>query len=169
MEVLKSERIITPIKTPESLSFSNDSVYLWVIHANKIPPHLGISIGTLFYSLKANGKAQALSVDKIIPILERKHVTTVFYELKKGIEIVEPETVFSTFETTIPGEVTCLEPIKAIFGNKDATWLKELLSFLEGRESLRAAYGWHLPHGFSGIPDYNPADIHNRLRELDNV
>lgn len=169
MEVLRSERTITRIENPHLLNFKGDSVFLWVIHANKIPPHLGVSQGSSFYSLKANGKDDGLSVDKILPILKKKEIATVFYEMKKDLQVTSPETVFSAFETTVPGEITCLEPLKRVFNNNDATWLKELLAFLESKERIKDAFGWQLPQTFNGIPDYNPQDIHKRLRELGNV
>jgi hypothetical protein len=169
MEVLKSERTIVRIDNPLALNFDESSVFLWVIHANKTPPHLGISFGSSFYSLKANGKDDGLSVDKILPVLKKKQIATVFYEMRKEVEIVSPELVFAEFETTVPGEVTCLEPLKRVFKNNDATWLKELLAFLEAKGSVAAAYGWQLPQSFNGIPNYNPQDIHRRLRELGNV
>ncbi|NBR15845.1 MAG: hypothetical protein EBU01_14895, partial [Crocinitomicaceae bacterium] len=40
-------------------------VYLWILHADKIPPHIGISIDGQYFSLKAKGKDENIS-DKSI-------------------------------------------------------------------------------------------------------
>lgn len=169
MEVLKSERTLERIETPSLLSFNEERTYIWVIHANKIPPHLGISIGNLFYSLKANGKDEKLPVSKILQILSRKNIATAFYEIdSKGI-INAPEKVFQQYTQTIAGEITCLQPLKHIFNEYEATWLKELLQTLEAKELIIQAWGWQLPADFQKIPDYNPSDIHQRLKELQDV
>ncbi len=169
MEVLKSERWIKPIDAISALQFEGACMFLWVVHADKTPPHLGISEGSKFYSLKANGKDDGLDVDKILPILARKNIATVFYQLQENAIRLSVEVAFANFKTTVPGKVTCLEPLKAIFDCKDATWLKELLADLERREAVKKAVGWQLPEDFNGIPDYDPQDIHRRLEQLNNV
>ncbi|MCR9173243.1 MAG: hypothetical protein NXI10_12150 [bacterium] len=169
MEVLKSERVISRIESPASLSFEGDMVYLWVIHANKIPPHLGISLGDAFYSLKANGKDEGLSITKILHVLDRKDIATVFYQIDKEALVKLPEAIFSQLERTIPEQTTCLEPLKQIFNDTEARWLKDLLQGLEAREMIQNAWGWQLPIGFERIPDYDPQDIHKRLKQLQNV
>ncbi|XOV68193.1 MAG: hypothetical protein ACFHU9_03265 [Fluviicola sp.] len=166
MEVLKSESTIQRIHDPSDLSFVPGRFYLWVIHADKVPPHLGISDGHQFFSLKANGKDEGIPVFKITPVLRKKEIATVFYDIAPNAVVNAPDSIFSRFERTVPGEITCLEPLKQVFNDSESTWLKELLSRLEARECIRNSYGWQLPEGFSQIPDYNPEDIHNRLRKL---
>ncbi len=169
MEVLKSERTLARIEDPSVLSFSDEQIYLWVIHANKIPPHLGISRGNEFFSLKANGKDDGLQVTKILQVLRKKKIATAFYEINPDGVSNNPKSVFAQFECTVPGEVTCLEPLKQIFNDSDATWLKGLLQRLEAREIIKSAFGWQLPVDFLHIPDYNPTDIHRRLKHLQDV
>ncbi len=169
MEVLKFERTLFRIIDPEALSFEGRNAYLWVIHANKIPPHIGISQGDTFYSLKANGKDDALPVGKILRVLQKKNIATAFFEIDPNAVITSPKEIFDRFESTVPGEITCLEPIKQILGESEATWLKELLGSLEDKGAIRRAYGWQLPADFEQIPDYNPQDIHRRLEHLQHV
>ncbi|PWL24645.1 MAG: hypothetical protein DCO96_12625 [Fluviicola sp. XM-24bin1] len=168
MEVLKFERTISRIDDPSVLSF-DDTTYLWVIHANKIPPHLGISQGDEFYSLKANGKDEGLPVSKLIQVLQRKSIATAFFEIQSEAIVQAPKEVFAQYETTTPGEITCLAPLKQILRIADATWLKELLAELEMKEAIQSAHGWQLPLDFEQIPDYNPQDIHRRLKQLQDV
>lgn len=168
MEVLKFERTISRIQSPNSLEFEGKT-YLWVIHADKIPPHLGISSNALFYSLKANGKDEALRVPNILQVLERKNIAVVFYQIDNSAVSEDLKVVFNRFERTIPEQVTCLEPLKQLLNSPHATWIKELLRDLEGRKLLQNAFGWQLPEGFQQILDYNPEDIHKRLNQLKDV
>lgn len=168
MEVLKFEHSISRIDTPKSLTFEGKT-FLWVIHADKIPPHIGVSYGNAFFSLKANGKDEALPIEKILRVLNRKKVATLFYEVDNSAILENPQVVFSRYEKTIPEEVTCLNPLKFLFDSPSSTWIKELLADLEYRKVVHNVFGWQLPVDFVQIPDYSPRDIHQRLKQLKNV
>lgn len=168
MEVLKREQSIERITSPDKIDFQN-KVMLWVIHADKIPPHLGVSANGLFFSLKTQGKDEALPVRKILNVLDKKSIAVVFYEIN-GNEVKEsPTHAFAAFEKTIPGRVTCLAPLKLMFGIKNALRVKDLLTGLATKNAVLAAYGWNTPSGFNRLPDYTPEDIHERLKQLSNV
>lgn len=169
MEVSTFDIPITPVATTDCLHFEAGSVYLWVIHANKIPPHLGISDGASFYSLKANGKDDGLNVSKILPVLQKKNIATVFFEIQPSLCVKSAAKAFADYTTTIPGEITCLQPIKELFDIENALWLKELLEVLEERGGIVSAHGWQLPENFNGIPNYDAKHIHDRLNALANV
>ena len=55
----------------------NNGLFLCVLHADKTPPHIGISINGLYYSLKAKGKDIALPVNEVFKVVERKKIATV--------------------------------------------------------------------------------------------
>ena len=48
-------------------------VFIWVIHTNKIPPHIGISLNGKFYSLNVNGKDNGIYFEIIQSYSPRKH------------------------------------------------------------------------------------------------
>lgn len=160
---------ITRIEGVDQLHFDPNTVYLWVIHANKIPPHLGISDGSHFFSLKANGKDEGLDVSKILSVLQKKTIATVFYQIQRDQCAKSVAATFDKYTTTVPKEITCLQPIKEIFDVENARWLKELLDVLAQRNGLVSAQGWQLPDGFEGIPNYNVTHINDRLIALANV
>lgn len=169
MEVLTFETHIERINIDDLLIFNENRYFLWVIHADKIPPHIGLSSGQSFFSLKANGKDIALAVDRLISVLRKKNIATLLYEVDSEVVINTPEETFAKYTTTIPGEITCLEPLKDFVGDTNATWIKELLQNLEVRGALGRCYGWQLPENFVGISEYRPQDIHKRLSLLANV
>lgn len=169
MEVLLREVSDVVVQSLPAELFEVNSSYLWVIHANKIPPHLGISVGTEFYSLKANGKDVAVAVERLIHILEQKSIAVLMYRIKENGLHIDPREAFSKYEKTIPGKVTCLNPLKDIFGDLSSERIKDLLVFLESKNLIEQSLGWQLPADFSGIPEYGSEEIHRRLEILSNV
>jgi len=168
MEVLKHDLVIQRLESLRNLDFDK-KVLIWVIHADKIPPHLGVSHNNLFYSLKANGKDMHLPVEKLTQVLSKKSIVTVFIEVEVLQLKLPLKDVFERYESTIVGQVTCLQPIKEAFNVDQASWVKELISELDKKDAIVSSFGWNLPDDFERIPDYSPEDIHKRLTELKNV
>lgn len=143
-------------------------VNLWIWHVNKVPPHIGISSDNRYFSLKANGKDENVSLDSIQSILNKKTIATLCIELDLIIPADKINNVFDEYLTTVAGEVTCLNPIKNILDLKSASKLIELLEGLYDSESVSRAIGFNIPSDFQGIQDYSLEDIHDRLTKLSN-
>tara|TARA_B110000285_G_scaffold52790_1_gene60082 strand:- start:400 stop:906 length:507 start_codon:yes stop_codon:yes gene_type:complete len=166
MEVLMSNYTIDNIRTNKEVDVTKTN--LWVWHANKIPPHIGISVGNRYFSLKANGKDENVDLDSIKSILDRKSIATLSFELDKDILPERLNHVFNSYSTTIPGVITCLNPIKILVDCQDSNKLVELLKELYIRDSILRVIGYNIPENFKGIRDYSIDDIHNRLTKLSN-
>lgn len=147
---------------------SSSKTNLWVWHADKIPPHVGLSVDNLYFSLKANGKDENVDLKSINSILSKKPIATLCFELDKEVSSEKIRGVFNSFSTTIPGEVTCLNPIKSLIGCQGSTKLIELLEELYSTKSVSRVVGFNIPKDFGGIKNYSIGDIHNRLTKLSN-
>ncbi len=168
MVALQSKFIIPSIECEKAQNFAKNACLLWVWHADKIPPHIGFSIRNSYYSLKANGKDENVALDKILLIIERKKIKTLCFALDFKLEVADLATIYSLFKTTIPGEITCLAPIKKIVGNVLATKLTELLEDLYSKGKVRQVYGHNIDDSFEGLYDYSLLDVHSRLQKLAN-
>lgn len=144
-----------------------NSALLWVLHADKIPPHIGLSYNGLFYSLKANGKDEGVSIESLIEIVNRRRISTLCFELNSSVESDSIIKEFRRFDRTIPNEITCLIPIKNVLNHKSASKLIELLKLLEENDEIERAMGLNIEKDFGGIQDYDVAAIHARLKNLD--
>ena len=151
----------------DRLNFQN-GVFLWVFHANKIPPHIGLSTNGNFFSLKASGRDDELNSNNVFKTIERKQIPSLIIELKVELETDVVRDVFSKYERTIPGDVTCLDPIKAILSCEKATKLSDLINILGERALIEKENKFYLPDDFTGIPDYDVNAIHDRLLKLEN-
>ena len=168
MELLLSNYAISDIldasfETPDSLA-----TLVWVWHADKIPPHIGISSEDKYFSLKANGKDDGMSVDTVIELINKKSITSLCFQLKNKSNLKAIIDVYDSFSVTKPNETTCLNPIKEILNLNHAQKLTELLDALYAQEEISKVFGYHLPENFKGIQIYSTEDIHERLRKLLN-
>ncbi len=144
-------------------------VFIWVIHTNKIPPHIGISLNGKFYSLKVNGKDNGIDIDIILKVLEKKKIHTLFIELKT-LEWFELEGVFDRFKDLSSPEITCLTPILEFFKEDSRIeTVSELLVNLDKKNQIKSFFGLNLTTDFVGIPMYSKIDIQNRILKLQDV
>ncbi|MFN5846790.1 MAG: hypothetical protein ACK46O_13885, partial [Flavobacteriia bacterium] len=51
--------------------------FLWILHADKVPPHVGCSIDGNYYSLKVSGKDEGVNVAKVQTVIEKKGILTI--------------------------------------------------------------------------------------------
>jgi len=144
----------------------NDSVWLWIFHVDKIPPHVGISQGGLFFSLKSNGKDE-LPVKNIIQIIENKGIKCVKLNLKYRFVNYDIRTVYAQFDTAYSLKKSCLAPIKEVLNVPDSILkLSELLLFLSDQNLLNGYSHFNVTKSELGILKYGTEDIEKRLNLL---
>ena len=169
MDVLTYKVNLNEIVPFEEKEFNQNSVYLWVLHADKIPPHIGLSVEGKYFSLKSNGKDENLGLDGLFNVIDKKKIKTLLFELDSNLTRTDVEACFSTYDRTIVHEVTCLNPLKDLLGFKDVRKLLDLLSELEQSGSIKSIVGLNIDDSFTGIVDYKVEDIHDRLAKLSNA
>lgn len=151
----------------ETSEITTSGVLLWIFHASKIPPHIGISSNGQYFSLKFNGKDENLSVERLLKVVRTKKIETVIIELTTPISIEQIENQFSKFELAKPNEATCLTPITQLFDFETTdVILSELLEKIQENKSIHRVFGLHLKPEFSGISNYSRTDIQQRLKKL---
>ena len=91
------------------------------------------------------------------------------YAVNYRIDSFELKEAFQRYHSTIPGRVTCLQPLKDVFQDSNAMKVAELIRNLEIKEGIKRCYGWQLPEDFIGIPDYEVEEIHDRLKQLSHA
>ena len=143
-------------------------IFLWVFHADKIPPHIGISKDGLYFSLKVSGKDENISVQKITKLLSTKKIPTLDIKTSENsIKNRHLETVFEKYQKANSDGLTCLTPITEIyFSETQDLILLELLNLLNEAGVVETIFGINLPADYSGIPAYSRSDIQNRLYQL---
>jgi hypothetical protein len=149
------------------LYVSSDELTIWVLHADKAPPHIGISSEKRFYSLKINGKDEGLEIKSLLNLIQKKAIPTLAITLTKKLKEVELKKIFNSFSSKIKRQQTCLSPIVEILKPqlKDLI-LVELLEELNKNQEINSVYGFNLPAGYQGIPSYTRETIQQRINAV---
>jgi len=154
---------------PLDASFLKERTFIWILHANKIPPHIGFSIDGLYFSLKSNGKDEEVPVNKVLEVLKKSKIQSVFVEIEDCITKSDVATIFD-FLQSASSEMTCLFPLKKLWDvPENVIKIADLLRFLERNKKLRKVFGLHLEKDFEGIPYYTMEQIKSRIEFLNHV
>ena len=144
-------------------------VWVWVWNANKIPPHLGISVDGTYYSLKYNGKDEGISVEALFRVVQKERIPTLFIGIDEQLSAEKLIKIFGKYEVASSDGVTCLKPISEIFNAMECRTIFDLLSNLTEEGKVKSVDGICLPEVFEGMPYYNYESVLSRLKELENV
>lgn len=144
--------------------------HLVIWHADKIPPHIGISTEAGYFSLKVVGKDENLPLHHVFRIANQKKILVLFIELKDEFKFEDVQNVFSSYDFALPNENTCLTPITELL-KKTSTinQLSDLLIHLFHIDFKRKVFGLNLSENYQGIPSYGKEEIQDRLRKLENA
>jgi hypothetical protein len=153
------------LQVSSKVEFNN--LTIWVLHADKTPPHIGISCENAFFSLKINGKDECLAVKSLLTTIKKKQIPTLAIELKIPHTSQGVHTIFRKFGSRINDNETCLSPIVQLLTPhlKDLI-LIELLNELEQNHQINAVYGVCLPKEYIGIPSYTRETIQQRIHAI---
>lgn len=156
--------------TFENQEYEN-GIFLWVIHADKIPPHIGISKDGFYFSLKVSGKDNLVSIKSLVGLLGLKGIPTLAIQLiDSELEVDDLIGTFGNYLFAESNVSTCLTPIsKLYFPSYEDMILSELLDAFEKKSFLGNVYGLNLKADFEGIPLYGRSEITNRLIDLEDV
>ncbi|MBI1837355.1 MAG: hypothetical protein HYR91_08835 [Flavobacteriia bacterium] len=162
---------ITPITSFQvENSLFEQGIYLWIWHANKIPPHIGISENGCYYSLKVNGKDEGLPLKKVKNIIVAKKIGVFIVELKEDNLIKNIPKTFSLFEKAVSNQTSCLTPIQELLGfSGERMILAQLLNKIRKNNTLGEVFSINLECDFNGILAYGNDEIEARLKHLENV
>ena len=139
--------------------------FIWIWNADKVPPHIGISVEKEYFSLTYR-KSEHLLTASMLKKAKRSMVPLVLVEIPKQVILFDLEGVFSKYQRAIDG-ITCLHPIRESMNlDRKVYQLSDLLVYLESKELIKGVNGLNLPEGYKGIPDYSMEDILKRISQL---
>ncbi len=151
----------------ESPVFEGSALIIWIWNADKIPPHLGISVGKSYFSLTYKG-VEAFQTAAMLRKIKRLQIPMAFVRTKIDIDEDQAAKLFQSFERAKPGGSTCLSPIKELCDSgAGVLQLANLLKELEDSGSISDFHGLNLPPDYSALPEYSWLDIVKRIEQLD--
>jgi hypothetical protein len=153
---------LTPLTTYKA---SND-LSLWIFHIDKTPPHVGLSVGEMFFSLKSNGRDEVPTI-KLVQTVEKKRIKCIVLNLRFSIGLGEVRRIFYSYDRAVSAKMSCLAPIKHVLNvSENVLKLSELLSYLNDKNMMKEYHGFNVTESELGILSYGPEDIDKRLNLL---
>ncbi|MGB0933632.1 MAG: hypothetical protein ACPGU5_05080 [Lishizhenia sp.] len=148
---------------------SSQETLIWILHADKIPPHIGISVDGYFFSLKTEGKDENIPFSLLVSFLRRREITAVAISLNQSLDLKDTQCLFEKLDK-IPQSESCLSPILTLLSKSDSIpTVSELLKELEQEQQIKAIFGLNLGSEFKGLRAYSDKDIQERINKLRNV
>lgn len=170
MEQLKFSYQFSAIKRISVLRELPKGTFVCIIHADKIPPHLGLLVDQKFFSLKTKGKDVNVPLVKLETILSKKRVATVFVELKAAFNLLEIQNYFNEIPEGLAENQTCLHPlIQLLDPDEVCSTIADLLKCLDRENLISTVFGVHLSPNYIGILDYDRKVVENRIKSLRDV
>lgn len=150
------------IDQSSEIDFSRNVI--WVLHADKAPPHIGFSSENTFFSLKVSGKDEGLNTDNVLELIQRKKIPTLLIQLTEIRSSEDVKSEYDLFERAVFGSITCLNPIRNLLNQPEATQLSDLLSRIE--TTIQIVAGLNLPNEYKTLPSYSTNEIHSYIKQL---
>lgn len=163
-----TEYYIENIVLNSVIEFDSESTYLWVWHADRIPPHIGVSTKNNYFSLKASGKDQALEISAILQLIERKEIVTLAFQMNSSVSLEMIIDIFKKESKAESNGRSCLGPVKDVLNVNSAAKIHDLLDVLYERKEINQVIGFNITDSYAGIPMYEVEEIFNRLKKLEN-
>lgn len=171
---------LTITTKPFNESTLNKGIYLCLIHAKRIPPHIGIIFDGLFHSLTIKGSEPNMKTEALLKTISQKKIETIFFKIASHpvysldylnavfLEILKKYPVIKSME------VTCLSPIKAFFNEYYALNSSEndiIFSFIErlnNNSFILEAYSVNLSleSDCVEIPTYTQTELDEQIKAI---
>lgn len=142
--------------------FLNNGIYLHIVHATTVPPHLVLSINGKIFSLSTKGPSLDGSMEQNLRFLRFKNIKTLFVKLKLPLLVTQNDllkrirTIVSAYPRVDIGIATCLSPIKDFCNEiyhtntNDVQLIFDLFPKLKEQGLVEEIYHLHLDDDLKG-------------------
>lgn len=144
----------------------SSSQWLWIWNADKIPPHIGISVGKDYFSLTYK-EVERKQTTSMVAKAKRSQIPLLLVRLTQNLTSEAVQAEFSNYKKAEVGGPTCLFPIRELVGAQESVQqLAQLLDFLSTQQGELEVFGVHLKQDFRGLTPYSVDQIMKRINEL---
>jgi hypothetical protein len=127
-------------------------VFIVMLHAGRIPPHIGILAGGLYHSLSIKGRDLDVGFEVLMKSIVQRKIPSLFIQIRPH-DMLSPAQISSEFKSEVLGftrvdigMATCLSPLKLFFARhwllqtENVNYIYELLPLLEQEGLLGRNY-----------------------------
>lgn len=153
-------------------------LYIAVIHATRVPPHIGMIADNSYHSLSIKGQDVNIPIVALIKNSAIRKIPSLFVKIKSHPTFSDVYlrehfiTNVQQFERVDIGVATCLSPIKLFFEEvynvsmKDVNYLYELLPLLESKGLLESVSALNVDEKNYQLPIYTNKEINAGIEEV---
>jgi hypothetical protein len=153
-------------------------IHIAILHATKIPPHIGMIMDKKYHSLSIKGQDINTDVAVLIKNSSIRKIPTVFIKIKdhptfSNIYLREHFiTNIQQFNRVDIGVATCLSPIKLFFEDvynlsmTDINYLFELIPLLESDGLIESVSALNLDQNSYEFPVYTNKEINDGISSV---
>lgn len=172
---------ITNILPAKEEVLSND-IFLVVLYASRIPPHLAVSVNGKIFTLSVKGAMVDGELNSLIRLIRKQNIETVFIKLSVPalFTLDQLREEIKKYTLAYPrvdiGLATCLAPIRDFCASvyepemKQANFVYELLPMLYSKNIITSCYQINLDRlmfGDSfGMKKYSMNDVYEGIRSV---
>lgn len=167
---------------PASEAVLKNDIFLVVLYAARIPPHLAVSVNGKIFTLSVKGATVDGNLDSMFALIRKKNIETIFIKLSVP-EIFSIQDLYNEikkYTLSYPrvdiGIATCLTPIKDFCATvyepkmKQVNFVYELLPMLYEKNIVTNCYQLNLDYLMSNgkfeIKKYSMNDIYEGIRAV---
>lgn len=157
-----------------------NEVYLVLLHATRVPPHLLVSVNGKIFTLSVKGATVDGELPALITLIRRKNIETLFIRLALPplftLEQLKKEIRNCTlaYPRADIGIATCLTPIKdfchSVYetGSRNVNLIFDLLPKLQERNAMQGCFHLNMEKHLSGssfaLDMYEVNDVYEAIR-----
>lgn len=171
------------IKITQTPDFSELKKGLWItiINATRIPPHIGLLFNGCYFSLNIKGVEKNVDMQVLIRKIEMKQIKSVFVKIKKH-PVFSVDFLKESFETElmkyscVSSETTCFKPVRTFFcenymlQNYEMKFLYDLFPALYENNMIDKTFTMNMDesisNGFFVFKKYSEKDIDDKLNQI---
>jgi hypothetical protein len=153
------------------------NAWLVILHASRIPPHVGLMINGNYNSLTIKERELNVSQEALLKTVSQKKIEALFIGLKKH-PVFSSEHQLNIFQHQLQqftsvkqGEATCLSPIKLFFEEfyaikkDESTLLFDFLDILNKNDYVHETFSLNLLTKEFIFNTYSPSELQDRITQ----
>jgi len=157
----------------------SEGLYLVIIHATRIPPHIGIIADKHYHSLTIKGQEVNIPVEALIRNNSQRKIPSLFVKIKQHpafSDLLLKEHFVSNvkqFPKVAVNVATCLSPVKLFFEElyglpaKEINYLFELLPRLETKGLIENVFSMFIESDQLQLPLYDMNELNSGIDKAD--
>ena len=175
-----------PVTLPYTLSIDHalreeelrTGVYLVIVHALRVPPHIGMIVDGQYHSLSIKGQELDVPVEAFVRNTSLRRIPALFVKIGPAAASAGAlKALLNGFIRQFPkveaGKSTCLSPVKLFFEAaygvpvRDVRYVFELLPELEAKSLIAGVSSLYIEGNRLQLPVYSMDDINGGIAKAE--